>query len=89
MNYRHQFHAGNFLTQVRQFFGGNQQFRVLLMAGLNVGEHFGRVQVVVALANLFERFRRLKTAARASANMIAAKQCPLRAGIDLEHVVHR
>ena len=71
--------TGARLAQGGQFGGRHLQFLVLLMAGLDVGDDFGHVQIV-ARAQAGQRFVRLKRATGAAANVIAAEQGALRAG---------
>jgi hypothetical protein len=59
------------------------------MAGSDVRQHFGHFQSAVAFANLRKRFRRLKSATAAPADVIPAKQRPLRAGECFQHGAHR
>src|SRR5437870_951511 len=61
---------------------------VLLVAGSDVLQNLLRIQARIALANLLQRFVRLKAAMAAAADVIAAKKRPLGARIGVQHRAH-
>jgi hypothetical protein len=67
----------------------DEHSRVLGAGGFHLGEHGGGIESVVAGADLGERFVRTKSAARAAADVVEAKQCALGAGQGLEDLLHR
>src|ERR1035441_5034357 len=67
---------------------GKFKTRVLLVAGLDVRQHFGHVQISVACADFRQSFSGLKTATAAAADVKPPEQRPLRAGEFFQHVAH-
>ena len=58
------------------------------MAGADVRQDPGHVQIAVAGANLGEGFVRAEAATAAAANVVAAEQSPLCAGELFQHLAH-
>src|SRR4051794_29886216 len=85
----HKAHRSVASEPFRKFAGFDQNPRILFVAAADVIEHFGYVQLVISLADLLERFLRLKRATAATTDMITAEQGALRAGKGLKHFAHR
>src|SRR2546428_8302320 len=77
------------LAQAGQLGRSDENFRILLVAGLDGFDHRRHVQVIVAPAKLLQRFARLEGATAAPADVVALKERPLRARMTFEHFGHR
>ena len=58
------------------------------MAGLDVRQNFIRAQISISRADFGKRFRWLKSAAAAPADVVAAEESALRPGKNFQHLLH-
>src|SRR6267143_6500363 len=77
------------LAQAGQLGRSDENFRILLVAGLDCFDHLRHIQVVVAPPKLLQRSARLEGATATPADVVALKERPLRARMALEHLGHR
>src|SRR5208282_3950710 len=76
------------LEQVGQFGRGDLEFQVLLMAGFNLLDDVGHLQIVAG-AQSFEGFIGIEGATGTPANVKMAEQGALRAWKNFQNALHR
>ncbi len=76
------------LAQAVEFARGDLHGAVFLLAGLEEGDDFRQVHVRVARGDLGEGLGRREPARTAPADVVLAKESPLRAGVDGEQFAH-